>query len=34
MRRYFILLPAEQELLEAIGYYNTERPGLGIEFAQ
>ena len=29
-----ILQAAELELLDAIDYYNAERPGLGIEFAR
>ncbi|MHB9106839.1 MAG: type II toxin-antitoxin system RelE/ParE family toxin [Armatimonadota bacterium] len=32
--RVRILSPAERELLDAIEYYNAERPGLGIEFAR
>ena len=32
--RVRLLKPAERELLDAIDYYNTERPGLGIEFAR
>lgn len=32
--RIRILQPAERELLDVINYYNSERPGLGIEFAR
>lgn len=34
MMRVRVLQPAEGELRDAINYYNSERPGLGIEFAR